>query len=46
MEVEAPQTDDGKPPKFDAQGVRSAIMEVLRQVDIADERDDGTASRR
>lgn len=42
MEVEAPHSDDGKPPKFDAQGVRSAIMEVLKQVDSADERDDSS----
>ncbi|KAI0089871.1 UPF0052-domain-containing protein [Irpex rosettiformis] len=33
VQVEATPPDDGKPPKFDAQNVREAILEVLRQGD-------------
>lgn len=36
VEVDGPPSEDGKPPKFDAQGVRKAILEVLKQVDAAE----------
>ncbi|KAI0809092.1 hypothetical protein BC629DRAFT_1481903 [Irpex lacteus] len=36
VEVDGPPSEDDKPPKFDAQGVRKAILEVLRQVDAAE----------